>query len=76
MASSTNESQLFSESAEDQRERKLQRRRERERARRASESAEQREAEDWQRGESETGPDELLKQQNKGKHICKVDAIG
>ena len=43
MASSKNESQLFSESAEDEKERKLQRRRVRDRARRASESAEQRE---------------------------------
>ena len=33
------------------------------------------EKKDWQRGESETGPDELLKQKNKGKHVCNVDAI-
>ena len=25
---------------------------------------------DWQEGESETGPDEQLKQQNEGKHVC------
>ena len=73
MATSKNKSELFSESAENERERKLQRRRERERARRASEYKEKK---DWQRGESETGPDELLKQWSKGKHVCNVDAIG
>ena len=28
------------------------------------------------RGESETGPDELLKQYNEGKHVWTVDTIG
>ena len=30
---------------------------------------------DWQRGESETGPDELLKQWNKGKHVCNPNLL-
>ena len=34
------------------------------------------EEEDRQRDELETGPDELLKQWNKGKHVCKADTIG
>ena len=61
MASLKNESQLFSESAEDEKERKLQRRREQDRARRASESAEQREerlvkrrVRDWARRAAQT----------------------
>ena len=49
-------------------EKKLQRRQERDRARRASGSQPNKEKKDWQRGESEAGPDELLKQYNKGKH--------
>ena len=73
--SNSSQRESFSESAKEQRERRLQRRRETDRARRAAETAQQRE-ELLAKGESETELGEQLEMLSKGKHVCNIGVIG